>query len=132
MIDVRHPEEILRETKRDLYFVEFLFKGKIWSFFREHDKLSPIGEVEDKNNPPGRQEVLDWLAENLPGTQWEILGPRERSGLLAGGIYGRIAIHFDPDGLKKFCDRWEVNNKSVDPRFQLGVLPYADFAAKYH
>jgi len=129
-VAIRHPEEIMRETKQDLFFMEFLFKDKWYSFFPEFDKLSLISreDVKDYNDPPGRQEILDWLADNLPDTKWETLAPKERSGVLAGGVYGRLCIHFDEASLKKFCDRWEVDDRSVDPRFQLGLFYYKEFA----
>jgi hypothetical protein len=128
---VRTPEEIMRETRRDLYLIEFIFLGKFFSFVgRAHEFLADTDQgalPTDDENPPGRQEVLQWLAVNLPDTQWEPLGPPERSGIICGGMHGRIAIHFDENGLAKFCETWERNNRSVDPRFQLILLPYEDW-----
>ena len=138
-IAVRTPEEIMLETKSNLYFIEFFFPGKFFTYLPKFQRFydydlendETLAGLIDKNNPPGRQEVLDWLGINLPHIKWEMLAPPERSGILAGGLEGRICVHFDDDGLKLFCDRWEVNDTSVDPRFQCGFLIYESFMKNY-
>lgn len=128
---VRTPQEIMRETKRDLYLIEFLFPGKFYSFYKAASD-SAESEPEDQeteqathDNPPGRQEIIEWIESELPGTRWEPLAPSERSGIICGGIEGRICVHFDDAGLAKFCARWEHNDFSIDPRFQCVGLLYA-------
>ena len=99
-----------------------------------HDDIGsddiPGSEI-NNNNPPGRQDVIDWLGANLPHIKWEPLAPPERSGILVGGLEGRICIHFDDDGLKRFCDHWEVDDICIDSRFQCGFLIYETFMKGY-
>ena len=132
-IAVRSPEEILRTTKADLYFIEFLFPGKVYTMLDSREpENNPTNRFEngpadcpvDRMNPPGRAEIIDWIESNLAGTKWEILAPHERSGFIVGGIEGRICVHFGSDELEKFCSKWEVDNHSIDPRFQLGYIRY--------
>ena len=139
-IAVRSPEAIMLETKRDLYFIEFFFPGKLFTFLPKFQLIfdenylgsekSTSGKIDHKN-PPGRQEIIEWLAANLPNTKWELLAPPERSGILAGGLEGRICIHFNDESLKKFCDHWEKDNISIDPRFQAGYLIYDSYMKDY-
>ena len=146
---VRDPGEIMRETKKDLYFI---FKGKWYSFlptlngrpwkeFQEYnydstnydpdsDRERCVADQSYQLHPPGHAELVKWFKENLPITKWEYLAPPETSGILAGGLDGRMCVHFDEASLAKFCERWEVNDVSVDPRFQCGYWSYADFAAQ--
>lgn len=113
---VRTPEQILREEKRDLYYIEF----------------SVFGETgNDSEDPPGRSELLAWLEKHIPQCQVEPLGPSEKSGWVVGGIHGRIRVDFDAAGLAKFCHTWEnADGLSKDPRFQCMLIRYGDWKRK--
>ena len=101
---VRTPEDIFRAEKKDLYVI--------------HSKE----EVE--RDAPGLLMIKEWVKANLPGTKMELLAPSEHSGMICGGIGKMIRIDFSPEGLQAFCDRWEQNDASVDPRFQCFIYPY--------
>lgn len=128
---IRTPDEIFRsEPGKDLYYVEFFYPGKV-AFLHGMD-YSQVGDgvmhsspEEHSVNPPGRQELLDWLSATLPFVKVEPLAPREGSGFLAGGIEGRLRIDFDPDSLAIFCARWEnEEGSSLDSRWQCYHFPY--------
>lgn len=113
---IRTPEEILREEKRDLYYVEF---------------SSVDGIFDERENPPGRAELIAWLEKHAPQCQIEPLGPSERSGWIVGGIHGRIRVDFDAEGLAEFCRVWEnPDGMSNDPRFQCMLIRYVDWKRK--
>lgn len=101
---VRTPEDIFRAEKKDIYAIHNL-EGE-----SRHDS--------------GMVEIAKWLKDNLPDTPTELLAPSENSGIICGGINGTLRVDFTPAGLKTFCDRWERNDASVDPRFQCYIYPY--------
>ena len=127
---VRTPDNIFRaEPGKDLFYVEFLYPGKQifiarWELAWEEEGV-PIFPDVDSSNPPGRQELLDWLAATLPEVKVEPLGPMEGSGFIEGGIDGRLRIDFDPESLAVFCDRWEEEDgTSLDCRWQCYCMSY--------
>lgn len=101
---VRTPEDILRIEKKDLYILSSL--------------------ENEGRDAPGLLMIQEWIRQNLPGTHMELLGPSEHSGMILGGIGGDIWVDFSPEGLATFCAEWEVDNQSVDPRFQCFVRLY--------
>jgi hypothetical protein len=108
---IRTPEEIFRTEKKDIYAIENL-EG-------------------ESSQDSGMVDITDWIQANLPGTKTELLAPSEYSGIIAGGINGRLRVDFTPAGLQMFCDRWEKDNASVDPRFQCYIYPYQKWFEKY-
>lgn len=75
-----------------------------------------------------RKMLIRWLRKHLPRCRIELLGPPESSGWMEGGIFGRISIAFDEEGLAQFCKRWEnADGSSIDPRFQLYLFRYEDW-----
>lgn len=142
---IRTPEQIMRAEPKDLYFIEFAspsgecfpldplgyqmscdFSGSA----AETDDNDVLSEDEDDSgsdddNPPGREELLAWLAENLPQLKIESLAPSERSGILCGGINGRLRLDFDEHSLPVYTQRWEDGDDNpLDPRFACFVLRY--------
>lgn len=71
---VRTPEQIFREEKKDIFFIEFKAVEPLDLEFNEE---SLFDENED---PPGRGEIIAWLEEKLPHCKTEPLGPSENSG----------------------------------------------------
>lgn len=109
---VRTPEEILRETKRDLYFIRFHEAG--W--------LGPWGPV------TARSEVEAWFAEHLPHIAIEPMGPSELSGILSGGCDRDMYVDFDEAALKHFVEVWENPDGSYkDPRWTCYYMSYEAF-----
>ena len=106
---VRTPEQVLRETKQDLYVIQF-------------------GDFFEKS-VQGKDELLGWLASELPEVELEDLGPPEKSGIIEGGCGVLVRVKFDEASLKKYTDAWEsADGKSKDPRWQCYVWPYEKFA----
>jgi len=121
---IRTPDDIFRqEPGKDLYFVEF------YAIDSQSGKARPF----EGRNPPGRQELMDWLAQTLPHVKVESLAPPEASGFIAGGVNGRIRIDFDTHTLKSFCDHWEDSSgKSKDPRWQCMQMSYHSWLDRYY
>lgn len=111
---IRTPEDIFRAEGKDVYFLHF------------HDWK----EVDTADQT--RQEMQDWFAEHLPGTRTELIAPSESSGYLMGGPVS-LRVDFSEQALAVFCARWEApdTGKSLDPRFQCFVMPYAPWFAKH-
>lgn len=101
---VRTPEDIFRAEKKDIHAIHNL-------------EGTP-------SNESGMMLIAKWLKENLPETKTELLAPSENSGFVVGGINGTLRVDFTSTGLQMFCDRWEKNEASVDPRFQCYLHPY--------
>lgn len=108
---VRTPEDILRSEKKDLYILRSL-------------------ENEDRD-APGLLMIQEWIRQNLPGTHMELLGPSEHSGVILGGIGRDLWVDLSAEGLATFCARWEIDNQSVDPRFQCFVMAYDTWFSQY-
>lgn len=102
---VRTPEDIFRAEKKDFYAIHNL-------------------EGDDSPDSSGIVMIAQWIKDNLPATKTELLGPSESSGWISGGMDGSFRVDFAPEGLERFCDRWEANGESVDPRFQCFIHPY--------
>ena len=109
---VRTPEEIFRSEKKDLIVIssqEGSEEDRIWGRSIE---------------PEGLRMIRDWIRNTMPDVKQELLGPSEYSGFISGGIGNEVRVDFSLEQMKIFCDRWEVNDKSIDPRFQCYILPY--------
>lgn len=112
MLLVRTPDYIFREEKRDVFYIEFM---------RGREARRPDSLYE-------RKMLIRWLRKHLPHCRIEPLAPSENSGWIQGGIFGRIRIAFDEEGLQQFCKRWEnADGSSVDPRFRLYLFRYEDW-----
>lgn len=110
---VRTPEEIFRAEKKDIYVL-------IDQEDSEEDEF--MGGSSEPSE--GLIMIKQWLKENMPTATQELLAPSEYSGVICGGIGRVLRVDFSPTQLKQFCDRWEINDKSVDPRFQCFIMPY--------
>lgn len=125
---VRTPDEIFRaHPGQPLYFIEFHFQGKRASIHGAKRLLGcdpvPVGIAPD--DPPGRADLLAWLAEHCPACDWEPLAPLETSGLIEGGIEGRIRVNFDAAALARYAQRWETDaGQPRDPRWTCYEFPY--------
>lgn len=108
---IRSPEEIFRAEKKDIYVI--------------HSKEESV------SGHPGLQEVSAWIAVHLPGTTVEPLGPSEYSGVISGDSGKRLRVDFTEKALSAFCERWERNNASIDPRFQCFIYPYDRWFQKH-
>ena len=110
---VRTPEQVLRQTRRNLYLIKF-----------SQDPFG-MGEIEDI---PGRKELLDWFDKECPDVELEDLGPFEGSGWICGCIGLLMRVGFDKASLAKFCAAWEnADGSSVDPRWQCKIYPYRHY-----
>lgn len=112
MLLVRTPDDIFREEKRDVFYIEFM---------RGREARHPDSLYE-------RKMLIRWLRKHLPHCRIEPLAPSENSGWIQGGIFGRIRIAFDDEGLQQFCKRWEnADGSSIDTRFMLYLFRYEDW-----
>ncbi len=109
---VRSPEQIFRAEKKDIYLIRSL-------------------EERYESNAPGLVMIRKWIEDNLPETRTELLAPSEYSGVILGGIGRELRVDFSPEGLQRFCERWEKNDKSVDDRFQCYLWPYDRWYQKH-
>ncbi len=108
---VRTPEQVLRETKQDLYLIKFMGGEPPFGL--------PI------NILPGRKELFAWFKRELPHVQLEDLGPYEDSGVILGGIGILVRIAFDEASLAKYVEAWEnKDGSSKDPRWACYIYPY--------
>lgn len=113
---IRTPEDIFREEKKDIYAIHFN---------QDDDDLMP------SSDPPGRQEILQWLQENVPDSRIEKIAPSENSGFICG-YFGTLRVDFSEADLQKFCARWETpDGTSIDPRFQCYLNPYVPWFERY-
>jgi hypothetical protein len=116
---IRTPEQIFREEGKDIYQIRFTSAGDEEDFFESASKDSP-----------GREEILDWLKANIPGTHVEPLAPSEESGYICG-YFGDLRVDFSESELAVFCARWEdADGGSLDPRFQCFLWPYSYWLEK--
>lgn len=112
---VRTLNQIMREERKDAYFVHFLGQSR-WS---DEDAKS-------------RERLLVWLRENLPGTRIETICPDGIAGV--DPRQADIRIDVDQAGLARFCARWEEpDGTSLDPHFQCYMLhpPVRQLACRY-
>ena len=112
---MRCIDDYFTEKKRDLYFIKFKEPRS-----RRHASLE---------NPPGRRELMAWLAEALPQVEVAPLFTHSwNSGIISVEYDGTISVDFDDDSLAIFTARWEdEEGKSIDPRFQCHFMPLACF-----
>ena len=116
---VRTPEQILRDTKRDLYLIEFHEAQPFGNEF-----YSPF----EPRIVTARAEVEQWFAENLADTELESLGPSEASGVMSGGCDWIMRVDFDEPSLKRFVAVWESPAGSCkDKCWTCYVWRYEDF-----
>jgi hypothetical protein len=108
---VRSPEEIFRAEKKDIYVIH--------------------SNEEVEEDAPGLVMIQQWIRDQLPGTAMELLAPSEYSGVILGGIGHMVRVDFSVEGLKTFCDRWEINDDSIDPRFQCFIYSYQKWYDKH-
>ncbi len=100
---IRTPEQIFREEGKDIYMIKF---------------------ADDEPESEARDEIIQWLTDQLPGIRFESLAPSEHSGWLCG-YFGALRVDFSESSLATFCARWETaEGKSTDPRFQCYLMPY--------
>ena len=109
---IRTPEEILRATRKDLYFIRDMGMDAGW-------------------NAKGVKMILHWIRKNLPETPIERIGPSEYSGYIVGGCFDTW-VDFSPEGLQAFMERWETpDGKSIDERFQCFLYPFNEWREKH-
>lgn len=112
---IRTVEEVLRETKQDLYFIQFT---------DERAFLCPMDKI------PGRADLLAWFQRELPHVQLEDLGPLQDGEwiTLSGGVGVIVRVVFDEDSLAKYVATWEhEDGSSKDPRWICYIYPYEDY-----
>jgi len=112
---IRIPEEVLRQTRRNLYYIRF--------------NVDPF-KIEEKEDIPGRKELLDWFAKECPEVELEDLGVAQIGDMviLSGCIGFLLRVDFDKASLAKFCTTWETpEGASLDPRWQCIVYPYKHY-----
>ena len=115
---VRTLEQILREERKDVYFVQF----------SDTEQLS-LADGADSSGSSGidaRKTLKAWLKENLPDTRTEILCPDGSFGV--DPETADIRIDFDAAGLAKFCAEWEEpDGTSRNPHFQCFIRSFDDW-----
>jgi hypothetical protein len=112
---IRTPEEVLRKTRRNLYFLEF-------------NKVNPFRFSDDIEKIPGRREIFAWFARECPDVELEDLAPREASGFICGGFGILVRVAFDKKSLAKYCAAWENADESPkDPRWTCYIYPYRQY-----
>jgi len=121
---IRTPQQVLRETRRDLYYIEFGDFLSPWAMLdRDRNEVKNIPE-----DLPGRKEILAWFAKECPQVVLEDLGPPEGSGWISGCIGVLMRVDFDEDSLAKFCAVWEnADGSSKDKRWQCKWVRYNDY-----
>ena len=129
---VRCFDDYFAEKKRDLYFITF---GKSFQL-----SLRPLGKYinhEELDNidsdPPGREEIIAWLAEHLPNTEVAPLFPISwDSGIICLPYDGTISVEFDDASLAIFSARWEDGDgNSIDARMQCYFMPLAGYLRRH-
>lgn len=113
------------KKQRDLYFVRFNdVKRGVFD--------APEGDF-DWQKIPGRQELLDWLSENMPEIEvGKIFLYKDDDGILQMPYDGSIYIDFTPEALAKFDARWEdAEGKCVDSRWQCYWYPLEQYKEEY-
>jgi len=132
---IRTPEQYFREERKDLYFIEFAdAKGSVKPFGGGIFGLmgrQPSKKKFDPDHPPGHAEILAWFAEHLPDTCLEPLGQPESSGIMSGGINGRLRVDFNEVSLQTWTARWETEDHgAIDPRFACFQMTYEGWKEK--
>lgn len=111
---LRTPEQVLRETKRDLFFIRF-------------NQWVPW----EPARVPGKQTLFRWFKQHLPQVTLELLGPSEHSGFIEGGVGGTWRVDFDKASLDVYCRAWEKpDGTPKDPRWTCCIYPYARLRSK--
>ena len=102
---VRTPEEILRETGQDMYFIRF---------------ADGIEAQEHSREPAGRGDLVACFKANLPNMQLKLFGPSEFSGIVSGCIGADWYLaNCTPTDIFRFLADWKFpDGKSIDQRFQ--------------
>lgn len=107
------PEQILRTTQADLYFIRFTNGQRAYRAGVD---------------PEGKSTLDTWLAGHLPDARLELMGPSEFSGILCGGIGADYAFHVSVEGIAEFAAYWEgPDGSSRDPRWQCIWYPLEEF-----
>ena len=110
---VLSPEQILRTTLTDFYFIRFTDGLQAYRAGRE---------------PDGKAVLEEWLCQHLPDARLELIGPSEFAGILCGGIGSDYAFFVGEEGIAQFASRWEhPDGSSIDPRWQCIWYPYSEF-----
>ncbi|MFZ2854347.1 MAG: hypothetical protein WAZ34_09590 [Rhodocyclaceae bacterium] len=110
---IRSPEEILRTTGRDIFFIKFSAGAKAYKAGRD---------------PDGHTELVNWFAKHLPHVTPELIGPSEFSGWICGGISGDLYLNWTKADIATFSAAWEnEDGDSLDSRFQCYHYPIAEF-----
>lgn len=106
----RSPEQVLRDTQQDLYFIQF------------------DASFDDEPPIPGKDELLAWFQRELPDVAWEDLGPFEELGYLSGGCGVLVRVGLDEATAKHFAAAWEnEDGSSKDPRWVCYLYTYQQF-----
>lgn len=117
-------DDYFNRKKQDLYFIVF-GESRDWRVGLFDHNVS--------KNPPGREELLAWFAENLPHTEikplftfgWD-------SGFISARYDGTVSVDFNEESLATYCARWEtVSGEPVDPRFKCYWIRLSDYLKKH-
>jgi hypothetical protein len=113
---VRTPEQVLRETKHDLYYIGF----HEWDPFKG-----------SKQQAPGKSELLQWFQNRLPHVELEELAPSEFSGYITGGFGQCLRVDFGESDLDLYVATWEEpDGASKDERWTCYHYPLDMYLAK--
>lgn len=131
---VRCIDDYFTQKKRDLYFITF---GKTALHSNCNQLLDDDINSDDwdafTSEPPGRDEMLSWLAEHLPDVEVApLFAITWDSGIICMPYDGTISIDFDEKSLAIFMEHWEDGDgKSLDPRMQCYLMPLSNYLKKH-
>lgn len=110
---IRTPEDILRKTRQDLYFVRFTdgFAANL-----------------DDRPVDGQAEFQAWFKTHQPHVVLEAIAPSEFSGFISSRSIGEIALlNWSDADIKAFAEAWETEDGgSLDPRWQVFLYRQED------
>jgi len=113
---VRTPEDVLRQTRCNLYYIKFHIEDRRFLHSRNIEDI------------PGRRDIFAWFKRECPEVELENLAPPEESGFIEGGIGILVRVAFDKKSLAKYCAVWEnADGSSKDPRWTCYIYRYAQY-----
>ena len=131
---VRCIDDYFTQKRRDLYFIVF---GKEDGEWRVSSQLLADNDddllADERSDPPGREEMLAWLAEHLPQVKVAPLFTHTwDSGIISVPYDGTISVDFDDASLATFSARWEDGDgNSIDTRMQCYFMPLAGYLRRH-
>ena len=122
---IRTFGEVLRETRRNLYYIKF---HQAQSFGR----VTRTADPHWVDNIPGRRDIFAWFKRECPEVELENI---VTDGVLEGYSGEYVRVGFDKKSLAKYVAAWENPDcSSKDPRWICYCYQYRTYlknAAKF-